>query len=228
MARQTGITMVPRTVAIDDALRRGPGDQVVVLGAGLDSRARRMPELARATVFEVDQPSSQADKLRRVGDRPPLAAVVRYVAVDLATDPLAPGLTAAGFRPDRPSTWVWEGVIPYLAPAAVRATLAQVAALSSPGSSLVLNYQARSLVAAAMRGLVRLVLRLSGQVDPLAGEPWRSLWSPRALGRLLEQAGYRVVSAHDLRELAEGLALPAVSAGALRLGRVAVATRTDR
>ena len=54
-----------RTRAIDDALRESLADgatQVVVLGAGLDGRAYRMKELEAAVVFEVDHPSTQADK----------------------------------------------------------------------------------------------------------------------------------------------------------------------
>jgi len=66
---RTGILMVPRTLAIDDAVREHGAAQVVVLGAGLDARAWRMPELAQAIVFEVDHPASQRDKQRRLGDR---------------------------------------------------------------------------------------------------------------------------------------------------------------
>ncbi len=75
--------MVPRTVAIDEALREAVGgadgeavgdrgvrraEQLVVLGAGLDGRPWRMPELAAVAVFEVDHPASQRDKLDRLGD----------------------------------------------------------------------------------------------------------------------------------------------------------------
>ena len=70
---RTGILMVPRTVAIDAAVREHGATQVVVLGAGLDARAWRMPELAGATVVEVDHPASQRDKQRRLGDLTPTA-----------------------------------------------------------------------------------------------------------------------------------------------------------
>src|SRR3954470_16461275 len=69
MVRRSGITMVPRTVAIDTVIREHGAPQLVILGAGLDARAWRMPELAQATVFEVDHPASQRDKLRRIGGR---------------------------------------------------------------------------------------------------------------------------------------------------------------
>ena len=54
MVRRSGITMVPRTVAIDEAIREHDAAQLVILGAGLDARAWRMSELAHVTVFEVD------------------------------------------------------------------------------------------------------------------------------------------------------------------------------
>jgi len=59
--------MVVRTVAIDEAVREKHSPQLVILGAGLDGRAWRMPELADALVFELDHPDSQRDKRARVG-----------------------------------------------------------------------------------------------------------------------------------------------------------------
>jgi methyltransferase (TIGR00027 family) len=145
MVWRTGQTMVPRTIMIDDAIREHGASQLVVLGAGLDARAWRMAELAGTTVFEVDHPESQRDKLRRLGALHPLAARVVPVAVDLMTEPLGPALEAAGFDPTAVTTWVWEGVVPYLPAEAVRSTVWQLARLSSPGSRLVVNYQAKSL-----------------------------------------------------------------------------------
>lgn len=225
LVRRTGILMAPRTVAIDDAVRRQGGAQVVVLGAGLDARAWRMGELAATTVFEVDHPASQADKLRRVAGRMPVARRVVPVAVDLADDPLAPALEAAGFDASTATTWVWEGVVPYLTPDAVHATVGQLAALSAPGSLLVVSYQARSLTAGAMRRIVRAVSRLSGQDDPMAGEPWRSTWSPASLREMLADNAFRLTSDDDLLTLAEGMDLPHDADASLRNGRVAVAVR---
>src|ERR1700733_11060515 len=63
-----------RTRAIDEALCQAVKagvHQLVILGAGLDARAWRMPELAETHVFEVDHPSTQAYKRGRVGTRAP-------------------------------------------------------------------------------------------------------------------------------------------------------------
>lgn len=223
LLRRAAVMMVPRTVAIDDAIRAHGARQLVVLGAGLDTRAWRMPELADVTVFEVDHPASQRDKLRRVGDRVPVARAVRPVPVDLAVDPLGPPLRAAGLDPTASTTWVWEGVIPYLTATEVAATLRAVAELSAPGDVLVANYQARSRVVTVMRPVMRLLLRVTRQQDPMAGEPWRSLWTPAQLRELLAASGFAVRTDDDLLTLAAGLDLPAGNAGSLRNGRVAVA-----
>lgn len=225
MLRHTGATMVPRTVAVDDAVREHGAAQVVVLGAGLDSRAWRLPELAPATVFEVDHPASQADKQRRLGALVPVAGRVVPVAVDLAEDPLADALLAAGLDAARPTTWVWEGVVPYLTRDAAISTLVQLAVLSAPGSRLVVQYQSRSVVAGVLRRVARVAHRVARQPDPLAGEPWHTLLRPDELAMWLAPCGYRVLADRSLLELAEGLDLPDGSSGSLRNGRVAVAEK---
>ena len=225
LVRRTGISMVPRTIAIDDAVRRHSSGQLVILGAGLDGRAWRMPELAGTTVFEVDHPASQRDKLRRVGELAAQAARVRYVPVDLATERLGAALDAASFNREAVTTWVWEGVVPYLKAAEVRATVAQVAELSVPGSQLVVNYQTKSLSTTVMRSVMRLVLRLARQPDPLRGEPWRSKWRPEEMREMLGLHGFDVTSDRDLLMLSTGLDLPTDNDASLRNGRVAVAVR---
>ncbi|GIH09449.1 hypothetical protein Rhe02_75160 [Rhizocola hellebori] len=225
MRRRTGLTMVPRTIAIDDAIRDHAAEQVVILGAGLDARAWRMPELGRATVFEVDHPASQQDKLRRIDGLAPTAGRLVMAATDLASERLGPPLEQVGFDRGRVTTWVWEGVVPYLTASAVRATVGQIAQLSAPASRLIINYQAKSLPATVMRAVMRLVLRLSRQPDPLAGEPWRSQWRPEHMRSMLSNNGFDVNSDSDLLTLSAGLDLPAESNGSLRNGRITVAVR---
>lgn len=223
LVRRTAITMAPRTIAIDEVVRAAPA-QVVIVGAGLDGRAWRMPELAGGAVYEVDHPASQADKRRRLAGLTPTAGRVAFVAVDLAREHLRPALENAGFDRQAATTWVWEGVVPYLTADEVRATVVELADLSAPGSQLVVNYQAKSLVTSVMRRVMRLVLRVSRQADPMAGEPWRSKWTPEQMRNLLGAHGFAVTTDDDLFTLGAGLDLPE-NAGSLRNGRVAVAAR---
>jgi len=101
----------------------------------------------------------------------------------------------------------------------------QIAELSAPGGRLVVNYQAKSLATTVMRQAMRLVLRASRQPDPLAGEPWRSLWQPNDMRKMLRANGFDVTSDSDLLALTAGLDLPADNNGSLRNGRVLVAAR---
>lgn len=215
--------MVPRTVAIDDAIRGRPTPQLVILGAGLDTRAWRMPELAETAVFELDHPASQADKQDRIGQLVPLAGSVRFTPVDFTSDRLDEALAAAGHDPGAPTTWLWEGVVPYLTRPQVAATVEALRACSAPGSRLVGNYQQPSSVAVLGRLAMRSLSRLARRDDPLAGEPRRSSWTPEALARLLGRSGFAVSSDEDLLSLAGQLQLDPRHPRSLREGRVLVA-----
>lgn len=128
-----------RTRVFDDFLldRAEAGTrQAVILGAGLDSRAFRLAWPPGCTVFEIDRAEVLAFK-RTVLDA--LGAVPSAVRHPLAAD-LRHGwverLTAAGFDPRTPTSWVAEGLLPYLPPAAERALIDTVVAHSAAGSAL--------------------------------------------------------------------------------------------
>lgn len=227
MLNGTAEIMAPRTLAIDEAIRTAHQPQLVILGAGLDGRAYRMPELSTVDVYEVDQPASQQDKRDRLGDLRPTAQRVRFVPVDFrVSGALGRSLDAAGHDATRPTTWVWEGVVPYLTPAAVKSTVDEVAARSRAGGRLIVNYQARSLAVLAGRAFSIVMAAVSRQPNPLRGEPWRSTWTPATMEALLAGPGLRVERDDDLLTLAHQLGTPATHRRSLRDGRVAVADRT--
>lgn len=159
--RASAEVVAPRTVAVDDAVRDRSHPQVVILGAGLDGRAWRMPELAGVAVFEVDHPASQQDKRERAGalSGPP----PRYVPVDFRRDRLSEALAGAGHRADVPTTWIWEGVVPYLTRTQVAATVAEIAAGSATGSRLVVNYQTPAVTTTLGRVVARLLSAGAGR-----------------------------------------------------------------
>jgi methyltransferase (TIGR00027 family) len=221
--RATAEVVVPRTVAIDDAIRGRPAPQLVIAGAGLDGRAWRMRELRDIDVFEVDHPASQLDKRERVGDRPPMSRSLTYAPADLGRDRLADALGAAGHLPTVATTWVWEGVVPYLSEAEVTATVAAIGELSAPGSRLIVNYQTPSVAAATGRLAVRAATRVSRRRSLWADEPRRSSWTPAAMRTLLGKYGFSPEADDDLLTIAEQLGLPVRQRRSLRNGRVAVA-----
>jgi methyltransferase (TIGR00027 family) len=225
MVRASSEVIVPRTVAIDDAIRAWPVSQLVILGAGLDDRAWRMPELADLDVFEVDHPASQRDKRSRLGDLQPLARSVRFVPVDFTRDRLESALADAGHRAGEATTWIWEGVVPYLSGADVAATIQAVSEKSATGSRLVVNYQSPSLSAAFGRLAARAMTGLARRRSPWADEPRRSSWTPSAMSELLVRHGFRLKRDDDLLALAEELSIPVRQHRSLKAGRVAIADR---
>jgi methyltransferase (TIGR00027 family) len=122
-----------------NALAKGI-DAVVILGAGYDTRAYRLPELGGVPVCEVDLPGNIARKaaaVRRCLGRVP--ANVTLLAVDFETDSLAERLGREGFGPDKRIFYIWEGVTPYLTEQAVRQTMSHMS-YAAPGSGLVFTY----------------------------------------------------------------------------------------
>lgn len=120
-----------RTAAIDRLVQRSAepplrAGQVVVLGAGLDTRAARLARPGRR-FFEVDHPATQADKRARLAGLDYAPPAVAYVACDFESDDFLERLAAAGFDREDAALFVWEGVVPYLTEAAVRSTLERVA-----------------------------------------------------------------------------------------------------
>ena len=90
-------------------------DAVVILGAGLDTRAYRLTRRVRIPVFEADQPvniARKANTVRRVLGAPPLS--VRLVALDFERDDLLTSLAEHGYRTDYRAFFIWEGVTQYL------------------------------------------------------------------------------------------------------------------
>ena len=141
--------VVARTRLIDDLIAAAlaePVEQVVILGAGFDSRAYRLPGLRRLRVFEVDHPDTQAAK-RRLLARALAAAPqhVRFVAIDFKASDLASVMDAAGYSESAQSLILWEGTTNYLTEPAVDATL-RWCARSAPGSRLLFTYVHRDII----------------------------------------------------------------------------------
>ena len=126
-----------RTLFFDDFFARAVEAgirQVVILAAGLDSRAFRLPWPAGTTVYEIDQPKVLEYKSATLAaHRVQPSADRREVPIDLRQDwPAA--LRDAGFDPAAPTAWLAEGLLMYLPADAQDRLFAQVTELSAPGS----------------------------------------------------------------------------------------------
>jgi methyltransferase (TIGR00027 family) len=133
---------------IDDKLGEALGDidAVVILGAGMDTRAYRLAHRSDVPVFEVDLPVNIARKKaavqRAIGGTP---ASVHLVPLDFEHDDLISTLTGQGYRTDARTFFIWEGVTQYLTEDAVRATLGALRAAAS-GSRLAFTYVRRDFI----------------------------------------------------------------------------------
>ncbi len=110
--------------------------QVVILAAGLDSRAYRLSWPAGTTVYEIDQPKVLEYKTGILESHGAVPAAKRCpVPVDLRDDwPTA--LTAAGFDRTQPTAWLAEGLLPYLPSDAQDRLFEKFTVLSAPGSQV--------------------------------------------------------------------------------------------
>ncbi len=186
-------TVVVRTRYIDDvlrdALRRGE-EQVVILGAGFDSRAYRIPGIDRVRVFEVDLPLTQARKrdvvVRRLGALP---SHVTLVPVDLAQPTLESVMLGAGYRTQATTFFICEGVTHYLPAPAVDALFRHVARAAA-GSQMVFTYIHRAILegAPAFAGADRTLVTVLR-----SGEPYTFGFDPTELPRYLAERGLTLI-----------------------------------
>jgi methyltransferase (TIGR00027 family) len=132
-----------RTRVFDDYLAGAAAAgvrQFVLLGAGLDSRAMRLPWPAQSEVYEIDQADMIAFKIRvldGLGAVP--AARVHRVSADLREDWFGM-LREAGFSPKQPTAWLAEGLLPYLPAATETALFDVIDAHSAPGSRVAFEF----------------------------------------------------------------------------------------
>jgi methyltransferase (TIGR00027 family) len=189
-ARSSGIA---RTRLIDDLLVQALHDgidQVVILGAGFDSRAYRTRDIERARVFEVDHPDTLGRKhqaiLRMQGEIP---ANVTFVCVDFNRTGLADAMKETSFAVDRRTFFIWEGVTNYLTADAVDETLRFVGS-TAPGSQIVFTYvDDKCLANPSTFGPNHNLRRLLERV----GEPWSFGLDPVKLKGFLEERGLDLV-----------------------------------
>lgn len=125
--------VVLRTRFYDDLLLGSGHRQVVLLGAGLDARAWRLPWPAGSVLLELDQPAVLAYKTERLTGLP--GCDRRAVAVDLRDDWTA-ALGAAGFDPAAPTAWLVEGLLAYLESGQALRLLTMLTSASAAGSVL--------------------------------------------------------------------------------------------
>jgi methyltransferase (TIGR00027 family) len=205
-----------RVTFVDAAVERylATINQFVILGAGFDTRAFRLPRPGQIRCFEVDTPRTQSTKRQLLRATGIDASGVTFVAADFETEDWLARLVEAGFDASQPAVCLWEGVIMYLDRPAVESTLRKVASLAK-GSVLVFDYFTSESLSSP-----GLYWRYGRAATRAAGEPLRfgidsTPPSRDRLAELLQSCGL---------SLAEQRTLGQETAGKRAWGGFAVAT----
>jgi len=165
-------------------------DSVVVLGAGMDTRAYRLARRSDIPVFEVDLPVNIARKKAAVAQAiGAVPASVRLVPVDFERDDLISALTGLGYRTDARTFFIWEGVTQYLSQDAVRATLVALRAAAPPGSRLVFTYVRRDFIEGANMYDAAILYKRFRQRQQV----WRFGLDPEQVSAFVAEYGWQLV-----------------------------------
>jgi methyltransferase (TIGR00027 family) len=195
--------VLARTKLLDEVFLQALEDrlfQIVLLGAGFDTRALRFARLNRGTkIFELDIETTQQPKIdiltrKKVALPPELA----FVPIDFNRQSLADALFGAGYVENQTSLFLWEGVTMYLTLEAVDSTLAFVRTGTAEGSIVAFDYIYASVL--------RRENRYYGEKEIFdtvsrAGEGWSFGIEEGAIGGFLAERGFELLSHHTPSEL---------------------------
>jgi methyltransferase (TIGR00027 family) len=182
---------------VGTAVDRLGARQIVILGAGYDTRAARLPH-AGVRYFEVDHPATQAAKRARLAelDGYPVDAAI-YETCDFETEDPVARLVAGGLDARAPALVLWEGVVSYLTEDAVRATATRLAAELDPRSLIAFEFLGKNY-ATGVR--VRPEDRATRDRFGELGEPVQ--FGTDDVLPLLYDSGFRWIRVLDFNELA--------------------------
>lgn len=172
-ARLPGIpgSLVARVRYFDDFVKSTVTEgieQLVLLGAGYDTRAYRIEELKKIKVFEVDHPGTQPYKVQKVEEIfGSLPEHVAYVPVDFEVDDLGQKLAAQGYSRSKKTLFVLEGLVMYLLPEAVDETLDFITCNSPSGSVVIFDYGYRPASGKASKAAQNLHNYVAEQGEPI-------------------------------------------------------------
>jgi len=178
-------------------------EQVVILGAGLDSRGYRFRNsLPSVTFFEVDLPAAIARKkelvIAAVGELP---ATVVYVPADYRSEKIDGALRGAGYDRRRTTLFICEQVTRYIEAAAVDGIMTFIAANAAPGSQLVFDYIPEDIVKGDFS--VYPWARLQSVRTAAYGYPWKFGIAPDKAAKFSTDRGFSVISDLGAKDLAQ-------------------------
>lgn len=137
-------SIVSRVKYFDDFLEKSLKEgleQLIILGAGFDTRAYRINGLEDVEVFEVDHPDTQHFKVQKIKEIfGSIPENVIYVPIDFETEKIGENLLKKGYNSSLKTLFIMEGFIYYIKPEAVADTLSFIVKNSGKGSAVIFDY----------------------------------------------------------------------------------------
>ena len=197
--------VIARTKYIDAVFKRAlaePFDQVLLFGAGFDTRALRFQPAAQQTrIFELDAPLTQQAKLQQYQKRGlDIPSNVAFISIDFDKESLPNKLDMGRFQKDQTSLFILEGLLMYLEPESVQATFHTIQTYAGLGSWVVFDYVRASVLRHentlyGETGVTQSVLK--------AGEQWRFGIEPDEISSFVEAYDFQVSDHKEAQELEE-------------------------
>lgn len=195
--------VIARTKYIDTVFRQALSDkfsQILLFGAGFDTRALRFRKDARQTrIFELDAPSTQDAKIRQYRKRHlGIPSNLVFVAIDFDRESLADKLDRSGFQRNRRSLFILEGVLMYLEPESVNRTFQTIKQYAGAGSRVVFDYLQEAVLrdANTLYGQSKIA-----QSVRKAGEQWRFGIEPAGIEQFVSAYGFELNEHRCAQEL---------------------------
>lgn len=186
---------------IDDFLKASLSeglDQVVILGAGYDTRPYRIAGIEKTHVFEIDAPATQEVKLKRLKKIfDPLPGHVTFIPMDFNAQPLGERLKSGGYNEQGKTLFIWQGVTYFLTSEGVDSTLAFITNHSGPGSAVIFDYFYNETLHDTRRIDVKMMKRSA----KLTGEAYLFGIDQGQVETFLSQRGFREVHNAPLEDL---------------------------
>lgn len=205
---KSSLSVLSRARYCEDQLARAVAagvSQYVLLGAGFDTFALRADErFSGLTVYEVDTPESQQLKRKKVAACGRNVLVEhRFVPVDFTRDKVEEQLVGAGFDPNCPSVFSWQGVLIYLDNDTILRSLEGLATITTAGSLLIADFMdGRLFDAAYLKTIPDIAADVQRLMDYTAarGEPIVSGFEPEEFGALAKPIGWQLVNTITSRD----------------------------
>ncbi len=172
--------------------------QVVILGAGYDTRAYRISGMEKTIVFEVDERATQnRKKTLLVKAVNPVPSFVSFVPVNFNTESLGDALRAAGYSEEAKTIFIWQGVTYFLTNEGVDSTLAFIAEHSGKGSTVIFDYMYNEILRDESRNDVKMIKRAA----KISGEAYLFGIDKGQVGDFLYRRGFQDILDKTLEDL---------------------------